>query len=131
MSGEIAGLFYSVQLKEPVPRSACIELARQIVAADLPLRVEDETYPLHPKDQCMVDLRSVNLADELHVVVGSSPTEDRIFLHFQELRHGHMNAITPTAEDAELASKIVALTQKRFPDAVITQSHPHYGLLGP
>jgi hypothetical protein len=130
MGGEIAGLFYSVQLKEPVAPSACIELARQI-AADLPLRVVGETYPPHPKGQCMVDLRSVNLVDELVVNILSSPTENRLVLQLRELPHGHFNAITPTGVPAELTSQIVALTQKRFPDAVITTSHPHYGLLGP
>jgi hypothetical protein len=128
MGGEIAGLFYSVRLKEPVPPSACIELAQQIAAA-LPLRVEGETYPSHPKGQCIVDMRSVNLADELGVTILLSPTDYRISLQFRELRHGHMNADTPTGIQAELASQTVALTQKRFPDAVIT--HPHYSLLGP
>ena len=130
MGGEMAGSFYSVQLKAPVPSSACIELARQI-AAVLPLRVEDETYPPQPKGQCMVYLRSVNLADQLAVTIVSSPTDRRMLLQFRELRHGHMNAFTPTGMGAELTSQTVALTQKRFPDASITATHPHYGLLGP
>ena len=130
MGGEMAGSFYSVQLKEPIPSSACIELARQI-AAVLPLRVEDETYPSHPKGQCLVDLRSVNLANELGVTILSSPTDRRILLQFRELRRGHMDAFTPTGMGAELTSQTVALTQKRFPDVSITATHPHYGLLGP
>jgi hypothetical protein len=131
LGGEIAGLFYSLQLKDPVPRSACIDLAHEVIT-QLPLRVVSEVYP-YPQKQgaCIVELRSTTLTGELGVTIDSSPTERKMDLQFREMPRGHFNAVTPIGPAAQMASDVVALTRKHYPEAVITMYKPHYGLLGP
>ena len=131
MFPEIPALFYSAQLRDPVPRSACIELARELAAA-LPLRITSEGYGYPQKEgACIVSLSSIDLADELSMAIVSSPTERKINLQFNQHLRGHFERVPPTGAGAELASRVVELTHKEFPEAVITRIRPRSGPFGP
>lgn len=121
LGGEVPGLFYYVQLSEPQESAVCMDLAKQLTAS-LPLSIVDQVFPRRPKGQCIVDLD--DQPSPMLITLLWDPTSQRFSIRVAGSGNVGVSA-------SELARQIIAITQKKYPEAVITRYKPTYTLLGP
>ena len=121
--GEIPGIFYDVHLRDAPPPTVCLAFAQELVT-DLQLQIA-QTFPFS-KHNCNVDLGSGK-----HEVVGisSDPQNRRLGISVQTFGFG--GAVVPTSATRDLASRVLTVTQKYFPGAAVTESHPCRGPFAP
>lgn len=125
MGAYIPGIFYKVQLAEAQPSTVCLEFGRELTST-MSLRIVDHALPTRPKGECIVDLDNQGQSPVVLVSILWDPGDRKFVIRVSDTsRHND-----PTST-RDLATQIVALAQKKFPDAVITTYKPRYGLLGP
>jgi hypothetical protein len=122
--GDVAGLFYRVQLQEPPPSTACLDIAGDLTR-EMGLHVQWQM--VRPNGQCFVDLGDEEHPDRPLINVVSDPQNRRLALHVSEFSRS--GSATPRTQ--ELASQLLAIVQGKLPEAVITSFKSSYSLLGP
>lgn len=122
--GDIADLFYRVQLLGPQPTSVCMDLASELTSK-MPLHVIYNE--VGPREKCMVQLGDQEHAGLVATTIDWNPEIRSLVIRQSEFSRSGKR----TAGTQEVASQIIAVVQAKFPDAVITRFTPKYSLLGP
>jgi hypothetical protein len=124
---EIPGLFYSVQVREPLTAAVCTHIAGDL-SKTLMFAVSSDYIAPHFGENCIAVL--VDSTHTLQINIGSDLKDNQLKVSVQEYK-SFQRLRQPSDRARRTAGSMLAIVQQSYPDATVTQYRPKYGPFAP